>query len=70
LIEDEESIRPEWLDGVESVGVTAGASAPEVLVERITRRLRDLGFDRVRELELMAEDVRFMLPAELAAHLA
>jgi 4-hydroxy-3-methylbut-2-enyl diphosphate reductase len=70
LIEDEESIRPEWLDGVESVGVTAGASAPEVLVERITRRLGDLGFDRVRELELMAEDVRFMLPAELAAHLA
>ncbi len=68
LIEDEEAIRPEWLDGVASVGVTAGASAPEILVERVTRRLKEMGFDSVRDLELIAEDVRFMLPAELVAH--
>jgi 4-hydroxy-3-methylbut-2-enyl diphosphate reductase len=68
LIEDEEAIRREWMDGVDSIGVTAGASAPEVLVERVTRRLKETGFERVRDLELIAEDVRFMLPAELATH--
>ncbi|HEY4682115.1 MAG TPA: 4-hydroxy-3-methylbut-2-enyl diphosphate reductase [Candidatus Acidoferrales bacterium] len=68
LIEDEESIRREWMDGVDSIGVTAGASAPEVLVERVTRRLKETGFERLRDLELIAEDVRFMLPAELATH--
>ncbi len=68
LIEDENSIRPEWMDGLNSVGVTAGASAPEVLVERVTSRLKEMGFDDVRELELITEDVRFMLPAELVTH--
>ncbi len=68
LIEDEEAIRPEWLDGVSSVGVTAGASAPEILVERVTRRLKEMGFDSVQDLELITEDVRFMLPGELVAH--
>ncbi len=68
LIEDEDAIRPEWMDGVDGIGVTAGASAPEVLVERVTGRLKEMGFDCVRDLELIAEDVRFMLPAELVTH--
>jgi len=66
LIEDEHGIRAEWLTGVAGVALTAGASAPEVLVERVSRRLQELGFSRVEEVEVIPEDVRFTLPAELA----
>ena len=57
---------PRWLAGVAGVALTAGASAPEVLVERVSRRLQELGFARVEEVEVIPEDVRFTLPAELA----
>lgn len=70
LIEDENSIEPSWLDGVGAIGLTAGASAPEFLVERITERLRQLGFDHVEEVELIEEDVRFSLPVSLVNRLA
>jgi len=69
LIDDARGIRPEWLEGVESVGLTAGASAPEVLVQQTSQRLAELGFTDQRDVDLIREDVRFTLPAELA-HIA
>ncbi len=67
LIEDANDIRPEWLDGVQAVGLTAGASAPEILVEQVSDRLTALGYSNHRDLELIREDVRFSLPAELVS---
>jgi 4-hydroxy-3-methylbut-2-enyl diphosphate reductase len=67
LIEDAANIDPQWLDNVRSVGLTAGASAPEILVEQVSDRLTTLGFTSHRDLELIREDVRFSLPAELVS---
>jgi len=69
LIEDANDIDATALDGVKSIGLTAGASAPEVLVEQVSQRLSGFGFTNHRDLELIREDVRFTLPAELAAKL-
>lgn len=66
LIEDEKSLELGWFEGVASVALTAGASAPEVLVERVAARLRTFGFTTVEDVEVIPEDVRFTLPAELA----
>jgi 4-hydroxy-3-methylbut-2-enyl diphosphate reductase len=66
LIDDASGIRAEWLEGVERVGVTAGASAPEVLVEQVSERLAALGYTNQIDLDLIREDVRFTLPPELA----
>jgi 4-hydroxy-3-methylbut-2-enyl diphosphate reductase len=66
LIDSAEDIDPRWLEGVKSVGLTAGASAPEVLVEQVSERLAQFGFTDQRDLDLIREDVRFTLPAELA----
>ncbi len=66
LIDDATGIRPEWLEGIRRVGLTAGASAPEVLVEQVSERLASLGFTDQRDLDLIREDVRFTLPPELA----
>ena len=66
LVDDAAEIKPEWLDNVTSVSITAGASAPEVLVEGVLSRLRsDFEFTEVEEMELKDEDVRFSLPPEL-----
>jgi 4-hydroxy-3-methylbut-2-enyl diphosphate reductase len=66
LIDDERNIESTWLDGVRKVTITAGASAPEVLVERVVDFLRDqFGFGRVEEVEVIEENVKFPLPAEL-----
>jgi 4-hydroxy-3-methylbut-2-enyl diphosphate reductase len=65
LIDDSRAIDPKWLEGVENVAVTAGASAPEVLVEDVVNYLRQNGFARVEEVEVMPENVRFGLPAEI-----
>jgi 4-hydroxy-3-methylbut-2-enyl diphosphate reductase len=54
-----------WLDDVKNVGVTAGASAPEHLVQELVEFLRERGFMELEEIELVDEDVRFSLPAEL-----
>ncbi len=67
LVDDESQVDPAWLDGVETVAVTAGASAPEILVERLVASLARFGYAQVEEVVLKDEDVRFALPAELAA---
>ncbi len=69
LIEDSNDIDAAALEGVKSIGLAAGASAPEVLVEQVSQRLSGFGFTNHRDLELIREDVRFTLPAELAAKL-
>lgn len=65
LIDNESYIKREWLEGRKTVGVTAGASAPEYLVESVVQFLRAQGFDELTEVETVTEDVRFALPPEL-----
>jgi 4-hydroxy-3-methylbut-2-en-1-yl diphosphate reductase len=65
LIANAHDIRNEWLDKCSSVGVTAGASTPEVLVQEVVENLRFRGFTQVQELEIIEEDVHFPLPAPL-----
>jgi len=67
LIEDEQAIRLEWLRRVQTVGVTAGASAPERLVAQVVQFLKMNGFGQLEEVETVAEDVRFALPPELVS---
>ena len=67
LVDDRSEIKPEWLAGVKTIAVTAGASAPENLVQELIASLRQYDFSRVEEMELKEEDVRFSLPSELAA---
>jgi 4-hydroxy-3-methylbut-2-enyl diphosphate reductase len=66
LVDDVSQVDPAWLENVETVGVTSGASAPEFLVEQILEHLRRLGATQVREVVTVAEDVSFPLPPELA----
>ncbi|EGK73551.1 4-hydroxy-3-methylbut-2-enyl diphosphate reductase [Methyloversatilis universalis FAM5] len=66
LIDNASQIDPGWLDGRKRVGVTAGASAPEVLVDAVIARLRELGAASVRTLDGTPENVNFPLPKELA----
>jgi 4-hydroxy-3-methylbut-2-en-1-yl diphosphate reductase len=65
LIDNSQAIDPKWLEGVENVAVTAGASAPEILVEDVVNYLRLNGFASVEEVEVMPENVRFGLPPEI-----
>ena len=65
LVNDCGEINPSWLEGVKNVGVTAGASAPEHLVQELIEFLKNAGFQELEELELVDEDVRFSLPSEL-----
>ena len=65
LIDGADDIRPEWLDGARCVGVTAGASAPESLVQGVVERLRQHGRGQVRELDGVRESMVFALPKEL-----
>jgi 4-hydroxy-3-methylbut-2-en-1-yl diphosphate reductase len=62
LIDDEGQVRDEWLTGKRVVGITSGASAPEELVKRLVEFFQARGTSDVRELEVVQEDVRFMLP--------
>ena len=62
LIDSEGEVREEWLSGKRVVGITSGASAPEQLVQRLVEFFRSRGCGDVRELEVVQEDVRFMLP--------
>lgn len=66
LVNDWSDVRTEWLDDAKNVGVTAGASAPEHLVEEIVSSLREHGYQQMEEVEMIEEDVRFSLPPELA----
>ncbi len=65
LIDGADDIRPEWLEGAARIGVTAGASAPEVLVQGVISHLQQLGGGAVTELDGEPEDMVFALPKEL-----
>ncbi|MGA1080119.1 MAG: 4-hydroxy-3-methylbut-2-enyl diphosphate reductase [Steroidobacteraceae bacterium] len=65
LVDGPEDLRPEWFEGVRAVGVTAGASAPEVLVQAVVERLREWGGSLAVELEGRPENVTFSLPLTL-----
>ena len=66
LLDDSREVNPEWLKGVQTVAVTAGASAPENLVQELIQSLEtQFGFDYMEEMELKEEDVRFHLPSDL-----
>lgn len=67
LIDSYKDVRSEWLRGVESVGITAGASAPEILVTEVVSYLKELGATEVEELAVVEENVEFLLPKELVA---
>lgn len=69
LIDGAIEINPAWIEGRKRVGVTAGASAPEVLVRGVIERLRELGAHHVAELEGEPEDMVFALPKELRLQL-
>ena len=70
LIENFRAIKPEWLEGVRTVALTAGASAPECLVEEVAAFLGNAGFTDVPEVEVMPENVRFGLPPEIVEAIA
>jgi 4-hydroxy-3-methylbut-2-enyl diphosphate reductase len=65
LVDDASAVRPEWLDGVRTVGLTSGASVPEDLVEEMLARLAEHGFAEVEEVEAVPERMQFALPQEL-----
>ncbi len=65
LIDNHGQVSDGWLEGVETVGITSGASAPEELVERLVEFFRERGAEDVAELRTVHEDVRFMLPKEI-----
>jgi len=70
LIDKAEDIKPEWLTGKNTVAVTAGASAPEVLVQEVVAYLQSKGYGDVDEVEVMPENVRFGLPPEIVQAIA
>jgi 4-hydroxy-3-methylbut-2-en-1-yl diphosphate reductase len=65
LVDDADSIKPDWLQGLGTVGVTSGASVPEELVLGVLERLAESGFDQVEEVEAVDEQMVFALPREL-----
>ncbi|AQQ68699.1 4-hydroxy-3-methylbut-2-enyl diphosphate reductase [Microbulbifer agarilyticus] len=67
LIDGPDCINASWLEGKKRIGITAGASAPEVLVERVIKKLRDLGADAPDEVAGIPENISFSLPKELRA---
>lgn len=67
LVDDENDVNVEWFNGVNTVSITAGASAPEHLVERLLDFLREQGYGSLETLEIKEEDIRFSLPPELNA---
>ena len=70
LVESAAEIEPAWLDGCRALGLTAGASTPQILVDQVIERLQALGCDGVEEVEITREDVEFNLPLELKRDLA
>ena len=65
LIPDADAIDPAWFDGVDTVGITAGASAPDILVQQLVGRLKDMFEAEVVNLDGVTENVKFRLPREL-----
>jgi len=70
LIDNEAQVDEAWLEGVETVGITSGASAPEELVSRLVDFFRERGVSDVSEFEVVKEDVRFMLPKTIRQAMA
>jgi 4-hydroxy-3-methylbut-2-enyl diphosphate reductase len=70
LIDNETQVRDEWLEGKNVVGITSGASAPDELVQRLVRFFEDRGTTDVEVLEVVQEDVRFMLPKTIRQAMA
>ena len=66
MVDSAADLRPEWIAGKRRIGVSAGASAPEVLVIELIERLKALGAKRVQQLDGITEHVVFTLPRELA----
>jgi 4-hydroxy-3-methylbut-2-enyl diphosphate reductase len=66
LLDDRSELKDEWFTGVDVVSVTAGASAPEHLVEELVAALRARGYHSLEEVDIVEEDVKFALPGELA----
>lgn len=65
LIDDANDIEAEWLSNVSTIGITAGASAPEILVQSVVNRLKELGITQVEELQGCEENTVFDVPKEL-----
>jgi 4-hydroxy-3-methylbut-2-enyl diphosphate reductase len=65
LIDDPEDLRTEWLTDIHTIGITAGASAPEVLVQSVINRLKEMGVETVEELKGCEENMFFEVPKEL-----
>ena len=65
LIDNHTQVDPAWLEGVETVGITSGASAPEELVEDLVNLFREMGVEEIGESRTVDESVRFMLPKEI-----
>jgi 4-hydroxy-3-methylbut-2-enyl diphosphate reductase len=70
LIDGATEVQEQWLEGVSTIGITSGASAPEELVERLVAFLRERGAPEPEDFEVLREDVRFMLPKEIRKGLA
>jgi 4-hydroxy-3-methylbut-2-enyl diphosphate reductase len=70
LIDDASALKPEWLEGAGAVGISAGASAPEALVQELIERLSELAEIEVEHLDGINENVQFKLPDELREHAA
>ncbi len=70
LIDSCSDVEPDWLENVKTIALTAGASAPECLVEEVVKFLDSKGFGNVEELEVMPENVRFGLPPEIVEAIA
>ena len=70
LIDSFRDIQPAWLGGVKTIALTAGASAPECLVQEVVEFLGTKGFENVKEVEVMPENVRFGLPPEIVEAIA
>lgn len=70
LVDGPECIDPQWLAGAQRIGITAGASAPEVLVQDVISRLKELGAISVRKMRGIEENVSFPLPRELSRKMA
>ena len=67
MVDSAADLREEWFAGRQRIGLTAGASAPEVLVQQVIKRLRELGATTIRTMDGVQESVRFPLPKGLHA---
>jgi 4-hydroxy-3-methylbut-2-enyl diphosphate reductase len=70
LVDNADQVQDAWLEGKRVVGISSGASAPEELVSALVAKFRALGVSDVSELEVVKEDVRFMLPKKIRQALA